>query len=193
MYTTNNIVTKINLAEYICNYRHADKFIVYCKKCNRYDTCWSCPPFDFNTDAELSHYKTAWIIGTKINLENDVIETYRGWNLCTPLTYRIVKKVRRTLDNKLLNLEKKYAGSRAFFAGTCHLCPPEKCTRIIGKPCIFPEKVRPSLESFGFDISQTSLHLLNVEMKWSRDGVLPPYFVLVSGFLTNGDVSQLKL
>jgi predicted metal-binding protein len=70
---------------------------------------------------------------------------------------------------------------------------PDKCTRIKGKPCISPDKVRPSLESFGFDVSKTSLQLLNVEMKWSLEGVLPPYFVLVSGFLTNADVGQLRI
>ncbi|MDR1173042.1 MAG: hypothetical protein LBL24_11375 [Bacteroidales bacterium] len=42
-------------------------------------------------------------------------------------------------------------------------------------------------------VSQTALKLLNIEMKWSRDGVLPPYFVLVSGFFTNIDIQQLKL
>jgi hypothetical protein len=47
--------------------------------------------------------------------------------------------------------------------------------------------------AFGFDVSQTSLRLLNVEMKWSRDGVLPPYFVLVSGFFTNADIGKLEL
>jgi predicted metal-binding protein len=193
LYSVYNIVTKINLEEYIRDYRDADKFMVYCEKCNSYNTCWACPPFDFDAGAELSRYKTAWIIGVKIDIENDVIETHRGWDLCTPVTYKIIKEVRRTLDAKLLNLEKEYVGSRAFFAGTCHLCAKDKCTRIKGKPCIFPDRVRPSLESFGFDVSKTSLQLLNIEMKWSLEGVLPPYFVLVSGFLTNVDVKELEI
>jgi predicted metal-binding protein len=193
MYTASNIIAGTYLEEYVRHYRDADRFIVYCKQCNRYNACWSCPPFDFDTDAELSHYKYAWIIGTKIDIDRDVIETHRGWDLCTPVTYRIIEEVRRPLDEKLLKMEKEYAGSRAFFAGTCHLCSPDKCTRIKGSPCVFPGRVRPSLESFGFDVSQTSLKLLNVEMKWSRDGVLPPYFVLVSGFFTNVDIQQLKL
>jgi predicted metal-binding protein len=193
MYAANSIITGTGLEEYVRHYRDADRFIVYCKRCNRYNACWSCPPFDFDVDVELSRYKYAWIIGTKIDIDGDVIETHRGWDLCTLVTYRIIEEVRRTLDEKLLKLEKKYAGSRAFFAGTCHICPAEKCTRIAGKPCIASDKIRPSLESFGFDVSQTALKLLNVEMKWSRDGVLPPYFVLVSGFFTNVDIRPLKL
>jgi predicted metal-binding protein len=193
MYRTTNIVTEISAEAYIRHYRDADRFIVYCKQCNRYNACWACPPFDFDVDAVLSHYRYAWIIGTKTDLDADVIEKYKGWDLCTPVTYRIIEEVRRTLDAKLLSLEKTYSGSKAFFAGTCHLCSPDKCTRTKGSPCIFPNKIRPSLESFGFDVSQTSLKLLNVEMKWSRDGVLPPYFVLVSGFFTNVDHCRLKL
>jgi predicted metal-binding protein len=184
MYRTSNIVAVISLEDYIRDYRNADKFAVYCKECSRYRTCWACPPFDFDIGIELSRYKTAWIIGTKIDIDDSVIETHKGWDLCTPVTYRIIEEVRRTLDAKLLNLEKEHAGSRTFFAGTCHLCPPDKCARIKEKPCIFPDRVRPSLESFGFDLGKTSLELLKLEMKWSRDGILPPYFVLVSGLFT---------
>ncbi|MDR1348091.1 MAG: DUF2284 domain-containing protein [Prevotellaceae bacterium] len=193
MYKTSCITAEINTADYIHHYRDADRFIVYCKQCNRYSACWSCPPFDFDVGAELSHYRYAWIIGTKIDIDEDVIKTHRGRDLCTPVTYRIIEEVRRTLDEKLLKMEKEYAGSRAFFAGTCHICPAEKCTRTAGKPCIAPDKIRPSLESFGFDVSRTALKLLNVEMKWSRDGVLPPYFVLVSGLFTNVDIQLLEL
>jgi predicted metal-binding protein len=192
MYTTNSILSEINLEAYIRHYRDADKFIVYCKACNRYNACWACPPFAFDLDAELSHYKTAWLVGTKITIDSEVIEHNKGWDLCTPLTYRMIEEVRLTLDEKLLDLEKAYPGSRAFFAGTCHRCLVDKCARIEGNPCIFPDKVRPSLESFGFDVSRTSLELLNVEMKWSRDGVLPPYFVLVSGFFTSAEMDQLE-
>jgi predicted metal-binding protein len=193
MYTTSSILSEIDLKEYIRRYRDADKFIVYCKACNRYNACWACPPFDFDIAVELSRYKTAWIIGTKIDLNDDVVEKHKGWDLCTPLTYRIIEEVRLTLDERLLGLEKKHPGGRAFFAGTCHLCAADRCTRIEGNPCVFPGRVRPSLESFGFDVSQTSVDLLNVEIKWSHDGVLPPYFVLVSGFFTGVAIGRMEL
>jgi predicted metal-binding protein len=193
MYKTSYIAAEINSADYIRNYRDADKFIVYCKKCNRYNACWACPPFDFDTGYELSHYKTALITGTKIDLADNIIETNKGWELCTSLTYRIMEEVRPVLDRQLLSLEKQYPGSRAFFAGSCHICPLGECARIKKKPCIFPNKVRPSLESFGFDVSQTSAKLLGIEMKWSIDGILPPYFVLVSGFFTNSEINIEEL
>ena len=184
MYKTFHTVASIGLDDYIRNYRDAGKFIVYCRECNRYNTCWSCPPFDFSTDEYISSYRTAHIIATKIILDNELIENNKSRELCTKVSYDIIEKVRFDLDRMLLKLEEQSPGSCAFFAGTCHICPLEDCTRIKGKPCIAPEKMRSSLESFGFDISKTSLELLGIEMKWSIDGILPEYFTLVSGLFT---------
>jgi predicted metal-binding protein len=89
-------------------------------------------------------------------------------------------------------LEEQYPGSKALFAGSCRICPTGKCKKITGEPCISPEKVRPSLEAFGFDVSRISSELLNIEMKWSQNGILPEYFTLVSGFFTDNEI-PLKL
>ena len=191
MYSVSHHTAKIALADYAANYRDAEKFIVYCKACKRYGACWSCPPFDFDVEKCLSSYETALIIGTKIVLSAEVIRENTGWTRCTATTYRIIGEVRSDLDAKLLELESKFPGGRAFFAGTCQICPADKCTRIQGEPCVAPSRIRPSLESFGFDIVKTADELLNIEMKWSRDGVLPEYFTPVSGFFSNGDAEEL--
>ncbi len=192
MYKISHFIAKIESEDYIKDYRDVDKFISYCKECNRYNACWSCPPFDFNTEEYLSAYKIAYIIGTKIILNTDIINKNTGWEQCAKMTYCIIGEVRSELDKKLLELETTFPKSKAFFAGTCHMCPAERCTRIEGKPCIASDKIRPSLEAFGFDISKTSAELLNIEMKWSRDGILPEYFTLVSGFFTNDEIAGLK-
>ncbi|MDR0613182.1 MAG: DUF2284 domain-containing protein [Dysgonamonadaceae bacterium] len=183
-YRLKNVVATIEVEEYLRQYRDSGRFIEFCKQCKRYNACWACPPFDFDTTKELNKYQRAYIIGSKITLDEALRNEIAGWERCTAATYRIVEEVRRDLDNRLLDLEKFYRNSRAFFAGACHLCPSEKCMRIKGKPCVFPDKIRPSLESFGFDISKTSSQLLNIELKWSKEGKLPEYFVLVSGLFT---------
>lgn len=185
MYKVSHSIATIKLSDYIKNYRDVGQFIVYCKKCNRYNTCWSCPPFEFNEDEYISSYKTVYVIGTKIILDKGLIKNNTGREACTKISYNIIAEVRPELDESLLKLEEQYPESRAFFAGTCHICQPENCTRIKGEPCIAPEKIRPSLEAFGFDIGKTSLDLLNIEMKWSVNGNLPEYFTLVSGLFTN--------
>lgn len=97
------------------------------------------------------------------------------------------------MDQKLLMLEKHNPQSKVFLAGTCHICSKEKCTRIKREPCIAPESIRPSLEAFGFDISKTSSELLKVEMLWSKNGILPEYFTLVSGIFTTKETINLFL
>jgi predicted metal-binding protein len=180
-YRLKNVIARVETGEYLRQYRDADRFIEFCKQCNRYNACWACPPFDFDTTEHLIKYKQSYIIGTKITLDETLRNEIAGWERCTGATYRIVEEVRRDLDNRLLDLEKLYFDSRAFFAGACHICPQGTCTRITGRPCLYPHKIRPSLESFGFDISKTSSQLLNIELKWSKEGKLPEYFVLVSG------------
>jgi predicted metal-binding protein len=134
------------------------------------------------------NYKNAHIIGTKIILNEEIIKDNQGWDKCTKISYNIIENVRKNLDNKLLDIEKQYPDSKAFFFFFFHICPMEKCTRIMGDMCIAPEMIRPSLEAFGFDISKTSSDLLGIEMKWSKNGILPEYFTLVSGFFTNHEI-----
>ena len=178
------VSAQIEVTELIRRFRDTEKFIAYCKACNNYNACWSCPPFDFDTDTYLTSCKTACIIGAKIFLDKETTNQHQGLDKCTRISYEIIGAVRKELDNMLLEMEEKHPQSRAFFAGSCHICPTGTCTKIAGEPCISPEKVRPSLEALGFDVSRISAELLNIEMQWSRDGILPEYFTLVSGFFT---------
>ena len=187
MMNLNHSSAKISVKELIHRYRDTEKFIVYCKECNRYNACWACPPFDFNADEYLASHPIAYIIGTKIVLDKEVINHHQG-DECTKISCEIIGTVRKQLDDMLLNLEKQHPESKAFFAGTCHICPTGKCTKIAGNPCISPERIRPSLEALGFDVSRISAEILNIEMKWSRDGILPEYFTLVSGFFTDQEI-----
>lgn len=57
------------------------------------------------------------------------------------------------------------------------------CTRREGLPCRHPDKVRPSLESMGFDIGKTAKELFGLELKWASYGMLPEYYVLVGAVM----------
>ncbi len=185
MYQVNHTIVEIGATDYIRNYRDADKFITYCQQCNRYGTCWVCPPFGFDLDEYISVYEMAYIIGSKITWDKDDIVQYRTPEQCKEFSYHVIKEVRRLLDGRLLELEKEHPGSKAFFAGTCHRCAPENCTRKSGKSCIDPDEIRPSLEAVGFDIEKTSSELLHIDLTWSKDGMLPEYLTLVSGLFTH--------
>jgi predicted metal-binding protein len=183
LYRTTTTIAEIPTLEYIEGFRDADRFIAFCKECKQYLTCWACPPYNFDTLEYISNYKKVFIIGTKVVPEINVTtsnDKEYGRNL--------LANVRVQLDEKLLNLEKEYPDSKVFFAGTCFHCPNGECPRSLGLPCVQPDKIRYSLESFGFDIGKTCSDLLHLELKWSKQGELPEYLVLVSGLFTNEDI-----
>ena len=57
------------------------------------------------------------------------------------------------------------------------------CTRVNEEPCRHPEKMRYSIEALGGDVSKTAADLLDLELKWGKNGELPEYFVLVGGMI----------
>lgn len=190
-YSLSQHTAQITVAEYINEYRDVEKFLSFCKNCKRFGNCWSCPPFDYDTDEILQAYDYAYIIGTKILLSKELISDPSnpkdGWEIVS----QILREVRLKLDEKLLALESQNPNTQVFFAGTCHFCDVDTCTRIEGKPCRHPEKIRSSLESFGFDIGKTTSDLLGIELQWSKDGSLPEYLVLVSGVLSKHAIEHL--
>ena len=100
-------------------------------------------------------------------------------------TQKLILPERIRIESELLDMERKYGGRSFAYIGKCLHCSDNECTRNCGTPCRHPEKVRPSLEAFGFDIAKTLSELFNIELLWGKDGKLPEYLVLVSGFFHN--------
>lgn len=188
-YHTQSSFAGIDAEEYGRRFRDVERFAGFCRECVRYGTCWSCPPFQFDTQAYLSGYRHMWIVCTRIVPHRDLSVGECSEREDTIRVGReMLRQVRAQVDEVLLDMEARYPGSRAFFGGTCMWCPEGDCTRKQGRACRFPEKMRPSLEAFGWDMVRTSAELLGVEMQWSRHGELPAYFTLVSGLLTSSSI-----
>ncbi len=192
MFNTKHYISSISADDYITGFRNTDKFIEFCKQCNKYGHCWACPPFMFSTDDYIHGYEYVYIIGTKIAFTESARMQNTSLEKNKEIVLHAIAETRRKLDQQLLALEKIVAGSKAFFAGTCHLCDEDDCTRDHHEPCRYPEKIRPSLEAFGFDIGKTSEKLLNIELKWSHDERLPEYLTLVSGLFTNIAITDVE-
>ncbi len=191
-YTLQHFTTVICLAEYIKGYRNEENFLGYCQQCNKYDICWSCPPFDFDTNEYLLQYHFAYIIGTKIIFHPDFIQNNIGIDNVKNAAYQVIAEVRKKEDILLLGLEHSYPDSRAFFAGVCHFCKWENCTRRKNQAFRYPSKMRSSLEAFGFDMMKTTFQLLHIEMKWGSNNQLPEYLTLVSGILSKTELQELQ-
>lgn len=179
LYETEEYTTDIAVEDYVAGFRDEERFIELCRQCPNYGNSWGCPPFDFDTGDFLRQYKYAHLIATKIIPDENNIPFNKSRELVYPERLRI--------ELKLLDLEKRYGGRAFAYVGSCLHCNGVECRRKCNKPCLHPDKVRPSLEAFGFDINLTLSELFGIKLIWGNDGFLPEYLVLVSGFFHNNN------
>lgn len=185
LYTLEINETKIPVQHLISGFQNRDYFLRFCKECENYNARWSCPSLDFDVNEYLTRFQYAHLISTKIVFKKETIEKVCTNEEVENVTNETIREVRKLLSEKLLGLEKRYPSSVSIVSGGCNIC--KTCARILGKPCIHPEKMRYSLNTFGFDITKILKELFQIDLIWSN-GKLPEYYTLVSAFLTNQDL-----
>ena len=133
-YKSYDYTRTIPVDDYILRYRDVRRFMAYFRECRRYGNSWSCPPFNDSEDY-LSGFRNLLIVCTRITpVVLDVPDAVEAGQ-------ELMHRERSRLDKRLLALEKEYNG-RAFYAGSCILCPWEECTRRSGKACHYPRSER---------------------------------------------------
>ena len=172
-FTTEKFTAEIDAKEYINGFRRTEYFVKLCQQCGNYGRRYGCPPFDEKTLSLIDDYQKVRIIGVKIIPQNKQLPLKSANDLMKPVIAE--------MNEELLELEESLGGYAFGFVGSCPYCGGAPCARISGKPCRHPEKVRPSLEAFGFDMSKTAKDLLGLETKWSQDELIPEYLTLVCG------------
>lgn len=188
MYKIEHKIASLQATDYIEDYCNVSRFIEYCKQCSNYGNVWACPPYDFDKLSRIKGYKYVHIIGSQVFIDEPTRHSPTNAKEQKEISYQIMELARKDIDIQLLKLENQYSGSLSFFAGSCFFCPKELCTRLVNKPCIYPSKMRSSLEAYGFDISKTTQELLGIELEWSKNLILPKYFTLVSALFTNHEI-----
>lgn len=176
-YTIEYFTADIGVDEYIERFRDEARFIELCEKCPNFGCSWGCPPFDFDTDEFLRQYKYAHLMATKIIPDRNDIPV--------EMTQEFIRPERVRIEKELLEMERKYGGRGFAYVGKCLYCSGSECTRKRNRPCLHPDKVRPSLEAFGFDIGRILSELFGIRLLWGKDGILPEYLMLVSGLFHN--------
>lgn len=176
-YSVETFSCDIPVDEYITHFRDEEKFLEMCKMCPNYGNSWSCPPFDFDTEEVFRSYRYAHLIATKIIPFSK--------NIPINDTQKLIHPERVKIEKRILEMERKSGGRGFSYIGKCLYCEEGICTRKCGKPCLHPEKVRPSLEAFGFDIELTLKKLFGMEILWSKNGMVPEYLILVSALFHN--------
>lgn len=171
----------ISAEDYCRKYRDPDTFIEYCKVCPRYQHLWCCPPHCCDTGKVIADFRYVYIVGMRTRVDEHLRSTITDPVTIGEMTEFITKDCRRYVDSVMLGLEKASSGSMGFHAGRCYRC--EYCARLFGKPCIHPKQMRPSLESYGFDVARTTEELLGFKLEWSADK-LPEHISFISALFT---------
>lgn len=167
--------------DYCSNYRDSEQFIEYCKVCPRYGNLWCCPPHRENTDAVLAPFKYVYLVGIRTEVPESLRDMITDPQTIGEMAEFITKDCRRFVDSVMLGLEKAIPQSMSFHAGRCYRC--EYCARLFGKECNHPDLMRPSLESYGFDVARTTEELLGFSLEWSNER-LPKHITFISALFT---------
>ena len=168
-------------------YQDQEKFMAYCRECPRYNTRWSCPPLSFGVPKFLEPYTSVNLLCAKISLDDETIRAADTDEKIKTVGWEIVSAVKRDADERLRKLEARIPESLSLSSGGCILC--ENCTRKEGKPCRQPDKMRYSLDAFGFDLSAITKDIFHIEILWCK-GSLPKYFTLIHALLAKQPVSE---
>ena len=171
-YTVERAEAAVPVSQYLAHCVDVPKFLDCCRQCPNYNTRWSCPPFDFDPMAQWRRYAHLRLYARFLT---------PGDNRDGKALIAALEREKSRFVDELLALEKQNPGSLALACGSCRLC--ESCARAAGEPCRHPDKVRPSIESLGGDVSETALRYFNRPLLWVKDGVAPDYLMLVGGLL----------
>ena len=180
MYQTQLYQQDIAMADFIAKYQDIDKFMAYCRECPNYNARWSCPSLSFDVSEMLAKYDRVHLVGLKMTYDEMTIASADTPAKVKSVTWDTLFVEKRALEETLLAVEGEHAGSQALSSGGCHYC--DTCARTEGKPCTYPDKMRYSLDAFGFDLTAITADQFGIDLCWSK-GALPPYYTLIHALL----------
>lgn len=183
MYTTKAIAAEAPLRAFIETYQDKEKFMAYCKECPNYAARWSCPPLAFDPADYIKRFARIDLIGVQIRYDEETVRAADTPEKAREIGTRAIRKVKTQIADLLLGAETRLKNAASLSSGGCRICPV--CARVENKPCRHPEKMRHSLDAFGFDLTKITREFLGVELKWSNGG-LPEYHTLIHALLRGG-------
>ena len=168
-------------------YQNREKYMAYCRECPRYNTVWSCPPLAFDVGAYLGRFAWVNVLCAKIVPSSRVITDADTPEKIKAVGWEMLLSVKLDMEEKLRRLEKSLPGSVSLSSGGCNLC--KACSRRDGIPCRQPDKMRYSLDAFGFDLTAITKDMFDIDILWCKER-LPDYFTLIHGILTTDEMSD---
>jgi predicted metal-binding protein len=151
----NMIWKKLSLSE-LMKYHKPELVEGYCKQCSNYNLNWSCPPHDRDVLKAFLNYKSVIVFGVKT---------------------KNFTRTKSQLTHFLISISDKLP-CHVLISGNCDLC--NKCSKPVRDVCTFPRKMKYSLESLGFHVSDICEKVLGVPLTWDSEN--PEYFAVAAIF-----------
>ncbi|NLY36188.1 MAG: hypothetical protein GX046_03010 [Tissierellia bacterium] len=136
-----------------------ERVLDYCSRCENYNMHFACPNHQFNISALLNRYPFVLVISHNLPVN---IDEYYYW--------------RDIIDPILMGYENKLMG-QSLLAGSCRNC--DFCFNKGAQDCEFPQLLRYSLESLGFDLSALLAQFFNEELNFRTDNLNLVYGMLL--------------
>ncbi len=179
-FQTEVIVKRISVRELLERYLDEAGLKDACNLCPSYGRTWSCPPHMPDAESYFSAYRDAYLIGVKVIYDPKEAAEIQSALQADRIQEETYEEVKRILLETLLAMEKLWPGTHSIHAGRCEQCI--RCTRLDGKPCRKPERMRYTFSAFRFRLVDIAKEQLHTELKWSAEG-LPAYHVAIGAFL----------
>ena len=116
--------------------------------CGKYGKCWTCPPDAGNINElinSLQSFSRVLVYQTVSELEDSF--DIDGMQEAGKRHNQLIRLIKETYNSETLDCNVLHLG-----AGGCQVC--ERCGKIDGIPCRFPEKAISSLETYGINVSE---------------------------------------
>ena len=179
-YTTETYKTTCSVEDYYKNYVDICGFQQYCKQCDSYNKSWECPPHNCSIEDFWKSFASIDIYAVKLNYDSQLANRKFTSKELDCIIKNTLYVERDKLKKELLEIEKIKNG-QYIHSGSCNIC--RKCSRLVNKPCNFPDKRRYSMDSIGTNVVKTAEDFFNFKIKWIKDNILPEYLTLVCAIL----------
>ncbi|MGN0093816.1 MAG: DUF2284 domain-containing protein [Methanobrevibacter sp.] len=167
---------EISMEEFLYNCLNIDLCYNKCLECDSFNRNWSCPPFNIDVCDFWAKYDKIHVYLIKLNFSKKLQSEY----IDISDVRKIFKKYRTLLNKELLGKEKDFKNSMSI-SGGCSLC--KVCNRVEGKPCNYPNKMRPAIDAYGVDVGKLLDKYFNIQLQWVLDNHLPEYLCVVSAIV----------
>ena len=180
---TETFSKEIDVADFVENCVDVAYFNECCSQCPNYGKTWSCPPYDFDPLDIWNDYKTFFVYARKVYTPQDLLEKTYDLADIIRIGGELTMGSFINVDDEMTLLQKEFPGSRVIGGGRCTLCGKDKCARIFGEPCRFPDKMTYSIESLGGNVEKVLDRYFNEKIYWGADGHLAPSYIRIGGLL----------